>query len=73
MPGEREAAERFARAVADSMTRLRGFTPGSVPAAVRDDVFATMARHEARYVTGFARGENPDAVAQQLQDAEWDG
>jgi len=65
-------AERFARGVADAIVQLRGWKPGTEPAAVRDDVFRSMTRHEARYVAGFTVGADPGEVARSIQWAEWD-
>ena len=65
-------AEEYARKVADGLIRRRGWDPKSVPDAVRNDVFATMSNHDATYLVGFALGVDPDEVAKDIQDAEWD-
>lgn len=63
--------EQFARDVASSMTRMRGWAPGSAPREVIDDVFDSMTRHEALYVAGFEAGDDPAEVARRVQWAEW--
>lgn len=63
--------EQFARDVASSMTRMRGWTPGSEPREVTDDVFNSMTRQEALYVAGFVAGDDPAEVARRVQWAEW--
>jgi hypothetical protein len=64
----------FARRVADELARLRGWGPTSTaPAEVRDDVFNTIARQESIYSRGFSDRARPDIVAEQIQNAEWDG
>lgn len=64
-------ADQFARQVADSMTRIRGWTRETVPADVRDDVFNSMTRHNALYVAGFTAQDDPGRVAEVIQNAEW--
>ena len=63
--------ERFARDVASSMTRMRGWAPGSEPAEARDDVFSSMTRHHGLYLAGFVAGDDPAEVARCVQWAEW--
>jgi hypothetical protein len=63
----------FARDVSEAMLRLRGYrTPSAAPRAVRDDVFATIARHQDAYSKGFAGHSSPQSTAEAIQNAEWD-
>ena len=64
-------AQQFARAVAEEMYRLRGWALHNVPAFVRDDVFATLNRHDGIYSRGFAHQLAPVTVALNIQHAEW--
>ena len=68
-----DVPEEFARGVAAEMLRLRGWRGlDAAPSEVHDDVFATMGRHDGVYVAGYAAGIAPAAVAQTIQDREWD-
>lgn len=64
----------FAREVSEAMLRLRGYrNPSEAPRRVRDDVFATIARHQDAYSQGFAGHSSPQSTAEVIQNAEWDG
>lgn len=63
--------EGYARGVAAAMLALRGWGSGEAPRDVVADVFATMALHDARYVAGYAAGDEPAEVARRIQWAEW--
>jgi len=65
-------ADEFARMVYTEMARLRGWNPARVPVGVRDDIFATMGRHDNLYAPGFRDGSDPRDVARDVQEAEWD-
>ena len=64
-------AQKFAHDVANEMYRLRGWSKHSVTPEVRDDVFATMHRHNRVYSTGLLLGLNPVPIARTIQKMEW--
>ena len=68
---ETARAIRFAFKVAGEMYSLRGWSPETVTADVRDDVFATMSRHDNIYNQGFDREWSPAHTANLIQRAEW--
>jgi len=72
MPGTTARAQQYAADVSAAMFKLRGWNPATVPADVRDDVFATLARHSERYSRCFATGMDPQVAATMIQNAEWD-
>jgi len=67
-------AQAFARDVSEAMLKLRGYgSRHTAPKAVRDDVFATIARHQDAYSRAFAGHSSPQRTAEAIQNAEWDG
>ena len=67
-------ASAFAADVSRAMLKLRGYGGRHpAPRAVRDDVFATIARHQDAYSKGFAGHSSPQSTAEAIQNAEWDG
>jgi hypothetical protein len=63
----------FARDVSRAMLKLRGYGGRHpAPRAVRDDVFATIARHQDAYSRAFAGHSSPQSTAEAIQNAEWD-
>ena len=71
---ETARAQTFAKEVSEAMLKLRGYGPRhKPPRAVRDDVFATITRHQDAYSRAFAGHSSPQRTAEAIQNAEWDG
>ncbi len=68
---ETARANTFAREVAQAILKLRNWNV-VVPREVRDDVFATIARHDRLYSRAFDAHQSPQMAAQAIQNAEWD-
>ena len=69
MTTQTQCPEQWHRVCAKHMAEMRGWG-GEIPAAVAEDIFATMVRQESE--RWYSRGDAPVPAAIDIQNREWD-